>query len=347
MNTVPAYVWVSRDPACRHMISNQYGYDFLNMHPGSNVSMSAPPEEFPQHHQVLRQNQPIPADEMPMQVAARTGLPQMDQEFDVVFEDGKTFHLYGNATPLLDADDQPAGAVGVFMDITELKQAETEATRLAAENEIKQRLIGQREQERLQIARDLHDGPVQELLGAIFAMQSLEVDNQDPDLKDRSESVKKILETQVKDLREYAQELRPPTLSKFGLAKALLSHAEQFEEKHPNLRLALDVYQDGVTLPEQVRTALFRVYQEALNNIIRHARAKRVTVRFNRDAQGVRLLIEDDGQGLTLPENWIDLARDGHLGLVGMRERIEAVGGALHVSSQPGRGTRVRVTVPV
>ena len=103
---------------------------------------------------------------------------------------------------------------------------------------------------------------------------------------------------------------------------------------------------DGTTLPENVRLALFRIYQAALTNVVRHAQADKVVVRLHLDAEQVMLEVEDNGRGFDLPQRWIELARQGHLGLVGMVERAEAVGGQLTVQSEPGRGTVIRVTVP-
>ncbi len=102
-------------------------------------------------------------------------------------------------------------------------------------------------------------------------------------------------------------------------------------------------------LPETISLALFRIYQEALTNIIRHTRSKdvEVTVHMEKDEHLVRLEIQDNGPGFALPENWIDLVREGHLGLMGMRERAEAVGGQLEVQSKKGKGTTVVVTVPL
>jgi signal transduction histidine kinase len=103
---------------------------------------------------------------------------------------------------------------------------------------------------------------------------------------------------------------------------------------------------DGQALPEQVRLALFRIYQQALNNVVRHAQASLVSIRFELDAQQTLLQIQDDGRGFEVPKRWIELVRRGHLGLVGIVERAEAIGGRLEVVSTPGEGSLVRVVVP-
>jgi signal transduction histidine kinase len=103
---------------------------------------------------------------------------------------------------------------------------------------------------------------------------------------------------------------------------------------------------DEQSLAEPVRLALFRIYQAALNNVARHAQAQRVDIRFRFADDEIVLEIQDDGRGFELPERWITLAREGHLGLVGAAERAEAVGGKLDVESAPGKGTCLRVIVP-
>jgi PAS domain S-box-containing protein len=347
MDTIPAFVWVSRDSACREMISNRYGYDFLNISPGGNVSMTAPPEEFPQHHHVFQNDEVIPGEDMPMQIAARTGQPQLDHEFEVVFDNGATHYLFGNAAPLLDLEGKPCGAVGVYLDITALKRAEQEAQRLTAENEIKHRLIEQREQERQQIARDLHDGPIQDLTRATFDLQALVKDGCAPEIAQQLEAVQKAIRGQIGELRTYAGELRPPTLAKFGLGNAIRSHLESFQEKHPEIQLLFEETEHGGLLPEVARLALFRIYQETLTNIAKHAQAKTVTIRLVKVREEVILEIQDDGIGFEVPKEWLDLARRGHLGLVGMRERAEAIGGTLEIRSRPGKGASLRICAPL
>lgn len=103
---------------------------------------------------------------------------------------------------------------------------------------------------------------------------------------------------------------------------------------------------DGQTLPERVRMALYRIYQIAITNVLRHAQATQVWIQFKLNREDVILEIKDNGRGFEVPERWIELARQGHLGLVGALERAEAIGGRLQVESEPGRGSLVRVTAP-
>jgi signal transduction histidine kinase len=155
----------------------------------------------------------------------------------------------------------------------------------------------------------------------------------------------RILEV-INALRSISRELRPPSLAPYGLEKAIRSHVENLRQAHPELHVSLYLDSDGQELPEGARMAMFRIYQTAITNVIRHADAGRAEVRFTLHPQQAMLEIQDNGRGFTLPNRWITLARQGHMGLVGAVERAEAAGGSLQVETQPGQGTLIRVTVP-
>ena len=148
-------------------------------------------------------------------------------------------------------------------------------------------------------------------------------------------------------MRTICGELRPPTLVPFGLEKTIRSHLEEFQAAHPELSVSHKLARDGRSLPEGTRIVLFRIYQESLNNILRHARAKTVKIRFRLTTKKAVLEIQDDGCGFELPNRWVRLARQGHLGLVGAMERAREIGGHLDVITAPGQGALVRVSVPI
>ena len=237
----------------------------------------------------------------------------------------------------------------MLSDITEQQRIEKEAQEAAALRNYQRRINEQREQERQQVARDLHDGPVQGLVAITFALRGMLMDHPKTELAPQLEAIQTNLQEQIGELRTYAMELRPPMLSQFGLERTIRSHAEMFHEKHPTLQIQLELDQTGPRLDETTSLALFRIYQEALNNIIRHVQRPntQVMVRMVKNEQQVLLEIEDNGEGFTLPKLWIDLVHEGHLGLVGMRERAEAVGGQLEIQSRKGEGTRLVVCVPL
>lgn len=229
----------------------------------------------------------------------------------------------------------------------EALQAEIEERRrIEAEfEELQRRLINNVEAERLKLSQELHDGPMQELYGLTYQLQSYRSVKEEEGQIGLGDLQENILEV-IHSLRSITGELRPPTLAPFGLEKAIRSHSEQFRKSQPELEFHLQLAQDGQSLPEEVRLALFRIYQMALTNVIRHARASRVDILLVLDAESVMLEVKDDGCGFELPPRWLDLVRKGHYGLASASERAEAVGGRLVVESQPGAGTRLKVWVP-
>ena len=173
------------------------------------------------------------------------------------------------------------------------------------------------------------------------------MNNQDPDRASVLAEIRDQIQDVISELRAFSQELRPPMLFNFGLRKTIEAHLASFQGSHPNLRTRLKVEWVGKALPEHVLIALFRVYQESLNNILKHAQATEIQVRLARDGRRFTMDIDDNGSGFVVPNDPLRLAREGHLGLVGMRERVEAIGGSLKVDSNPGQGTRVHVEVPL
>ena len=236
-------------------------------------------------------------------------------------------------------DDGPAFVAGIVENITEQKRLELEMA------ELKDRLQNSMELERLRLAQELHDNPMQVLYSASYRIEELRT-KVDPELSESLKGVKDIIQTVLQDLRATAKELRPPTIFSFGLENAIRSHAYDVQEKHPEIQIHLSLAHDQQSLPDNVRLALFRVLQQALANVIRHAEATEVHIRFSFDAEEAHLEISDNGKGFEVPANWIDFVRQEHFGLAGAAERVSAFGGVLNVESQPGKSTAVKVTIP-
>ncbi len=241
---------------------------------------------------------------------------------------------------LIDTEDGQL-VICAIRDITESRRLQIELA------ETHRRLFESIEAERRMLSQELHDGPLQDLYGVALSLQSInEVVKNEEDhagLVDSLETVQSVMHT----LRGICGELRPPTLANLGLEKAIRSHIIKVQEAHPEMVIETQLSNDGQMLPERARLALFRVYQNSINNILRHAQAKKISVRFGFDPQQIYLYIEDDGRGFSVPSRWVDLVRAGHFGLVGMSERVEAIGGHFNIVSAPGRGTKVEVSVPL
>jgi PAS domain S-box-containing protein len=213
--------------------------------------------------------------------------------------------------------------------------------------EMQRRLFESVESERLQLSQELHDRPIQDLYGLGLYLETIKSVLQTPkeleELREAQKNVQKIVQT----LRNICGELRPPALTHFGVERSIRSHLEKVRETHPELTIDTHLTHDGTLLPERTRLALYRVYQNAVSNVLRHAEAKHILVDLEIEEEAVRLQVQDDGHGFSVPDKWVNLVREGHFGLVGMRERVEAVGGRLEIDTGKGKGTTVRVVVPL
>jgi PAS domain S-box-containing protein len=250
------------------------------------------------------------------------------------------------AEPVLDAGGQVTGLTVAAYDITDIKKLQAETLAHSAEIETHHLLSEQRERERMEIAHYLHDGPVQDLLAVTYDLQSIMLDAGESSVATALKEVIRDVKRVIHKLRNYSYELKPPMLANFSLAKNLRAYAERFREQYPHIQIQLNLQKDGDLLNSRVRTTLFRVYQETLNNIGRHAQAKKVQVNLRLDVERVYLEVIDDGVGFDVPAQWLSIARQGHLGLVGIWERVDGLGGNFEINSEAGQGTQVQIRVP-
>ncbi len=212
--------------------------------------------------------------------------------------------------------------------------------------ETQQRLADSSEAERLHLARELHDGPLQDLIGARFQLQALKTQLKEDKNKLLLQTIQDNLYVVMDGLRSMCHELRPPSLAPFGLQVAIEAYADRFCAAHPQIQIQLELDEDKLSLPERFSLALYRIYQHALANIARHAEASNIRVQFKLTNHQVILKIVDDGCGFVVPDNFLELARQGHLGLLGSKERANAIGGKLQVKSAPDCGTTLLAIAP-
>jgi signal transduction histidine kinase len=220
------------------------------------------------------------------------------------------------------------------------------ASEVAAQTERKramQTVLRATEQERVRLAADLHDGPVQELTALRYGLTRARnrIRRGDPE---QAEGLLAELENElasgITGLRRLMAELRPAVLDEQGLEAALHNHVRAFEATS-GVACAISTGLQSRLAPD-LETVLYRVTQETLNNVGKHAGASRVTVSLAAENGSVRLRINDDGVGFD-PIAASRLLSEGHFGLAGMRERVEMVGGHLSIDSAPGEGTTVDV----
>ncbi len=250
--------------------------------------------------------------------------------------------------PLKNEQGQIVGLSGAAIDVTGAHRMQQESLKNRSRVRVQHRLIQQREMERLHIASQLHDSVLQELIGIHFNFsEAINITDKDMRLQ-KMDAIQHEIREQIHALRDYCIELRPPSLAPFGLERAIRSHMSTFHDHYPGYHCSLNLYEDGKTLPEELRMALYRVYQEAMNNIIKHAGADHVWVRLSLRNDQVELEIRDNGKGFLLPEHWAEkMAHLGHFGLLGMQERLEAMGGKLRILTRSGKGTKIIGIVPI
>jgi signal transduction histidine kinase len=217
---------------------------------------------------------------------------------------------------------------------------------LAELAETRMRLAERSESERLHLAQELHDGPLQDLIGARFQLGVLANVVEDAEAHSQLNMIQDELQSVIHTLRAMCGQLRPPSLVPFGLEKAIRAHAQAFQEQYPHIQVALELDADNQDLPTRVRLDLFRIYQNALSNVAQHAEATQIRVHFQMSDRELMLKVVDDGRGFDVPASWLDFARDGHFGLLGAMERAESIGGQLIVQSSPGNGTLLVVRGP-
>lgn len=203
-------------------------------------------------------------------------------------------------------------------------------------------LQGLAEEEKSALARNLHDELGGLLTAAKMDLSWVQSRVTDPDLQERLAQLGGVLDEAMDLKRRVVEDLRPSLLDHFGLPTALRAYVDSACGK-AGLRTELTLPEDTAPLAKETAIALFRIVQEGVTNIIRHAGARSVTLRFTVDRDAHRLTLSDDGSGFdaTDPE-----FRSSH-GITGMRQRVRALGGQFDIQSSPGAGTTLRVSIPL
>ncbi len=263
----------------------------------------------------------------------------------IVRPGGEVRYLRSHGEVVRNARGKPVKVLGACLDVTEQRHSET-ALRQAAQDlhGLTRRLVQAEEAERRRIAAELHDRVGQSLSALNINLDIiLRAEDLAPPQRQRLEESVALVDTTLQSIENVMAELRPPLLDEYGLAAALGWHAQEFSRR-TGIRITLDdeAAESARTLRLEGALALFRIGQEALNNVLKHARATAVRVEIALAGDDVVLSVQDDGQGFDA-----ERAPRGRLGMTTMRERAEAAGGQLNVETAPGRGTRVVARVPV
>ncbi|HEU4368194.1 MAG TPA: PAS domain-containing protein, partial [Methylomirabilota bacterium] len=281
-------------------------------------------------------------------------LPLVRRQFDALFEGGGTFDLeyrtlhksgrwiwvHDRAVATYEGHGT-SYVYGLYSDITDRKNAE----------EIRALLLNQvitvQEEERRRIARELHDETAQSLASLLLGLSALGEARTVKAARGQARDLHQVATRALAEVRRLAWGLRPSVLDDLGLAAALQRYTEDFGRTRGVVVEVETAGLDEDRMPAAVEIALYRILQEALSNVARHAGAGRVGVRLRRRAASVAMVVEDDGRGFDprTPPTPPTAARG--LGIHTMRERAAVLRGALTIDSEPGRGTRVAVEIPL
>jgi signal transduction histidine kinase len=208
------------------------------------------------------------------------------------------------------------------------------------------RLITEREDERKALSRELHDRIIQDLLGLNYRLEEVEAGAESSILGREIASIRQEIRNAVSELRQVCSDLRPPTIDHHGLSAAIDSLAHEWAERYTT-QLHLEIDPALGRLPEMIELSVFRIVQEGLSNVRKHAAAQHVRLSLQRTSSANLLVrLEDDGRGLSAPANLASLSLSKHFGLVGISERVALLGGSMKIESSQEGGTILEVEIP-
>jgi PAS domain S-box-containing protein len=276
------------------------------------------------------------------------GIRRYDVEYRIVRPDGEVRFLHSQGDIIRDEQGRPVRAFGIAQDITERKQAEEKLEQSSEQlRALSARLQSAREEEGTRIAREIHDELGATLTSLRWDLESFDkVISESKDgpqlqtLRERIEAMLGLTETTISSVRRISSELRPSVLDDLGLAAAIEWQAQQFQAR-TGITCRCDCSLENLNLSREQSTAVFRIFQEALTNILRHAQATSVDITMQAEAGELVFAISDNGRGITEDEK----SGSQSLGLLGMQERAQLIGAKLDVNSDAGKGTVVTVRV--
>ncbi len=302
----------------------------------------------------------VAAGEVDRELAEAAATGRAEREGWRVRKGGERFWVNEVASAVRDDHGRLAGFTKVTRDLTERRLAHEAAERArteAAREELRRQLSAAEEAERRRLARELHDQLGQQLtafaLGAEDALRLTGASGDDraaanAPLVRRLAQLHALAREMQAGARYLALELRPPELDDLGIELALETYVREWSVRYA---IPADVALTGDATDRPLRgdvgSTLYRIVQEALTNVARHAQAAQVSVIVERSAREVRLLVEDDGRGFDVDATARRAESERRLGLAGMQERAALVGGAVTIESAPGRGTTVYVRLPL
>jgi signal transduction histidine kinase len=287
---------------------------------------------------------PIATTEWASVRALREGKTSLNELIDIETYDGQRKTIQNSAAPIRDADGVIVGSVIVNEDVTERVRAES-ALRESTDRlqHFSRRLLTVQEEERRHLSRELHDEFGQMLAGITLHLQAAKglAGNA---ARSRLDECVDLIQHAGAQLGRLVLELRPTMLESAGLTPTLKWLAKQHEER---TGMSTQVVGQLNDVPSDLAIVCFRAVQEALTNVIRHSRAQHVWIELHQNDSTLELAVRDDGVGFDVAKTLDQTPSSGHLGLLGMKERVQILGGKIEVDSEPRRGTRIRISLPV
>jgi signal transduction histidine kinase len=217
----------------------------------------------------------------------------------------------------------------------------------SALRDAQKRLLSEREQERKHLAREIHDQIIQDLLGINYELEDISINKKfSPLLENYLTSIRGGIRELVVNLRRICGDLRPPTIDSLGLQAAIQSYAQEWSQRS-GIEITLKLEKKPQRLLEATELSIFRIIQESLNNVWKHANASRVGISLQHTSpRMLRISIVDDGKGMQENLDLEELASAGHFGLLGISERVALLGGRLHLENIPAGGSLLVVEIP-
>ncbi len=280
--------------------------------------------------------------------AARRNTP-FELEYRIQHADGGIRYCLEYGVPVRDLDGRPSDIYGVILDISERKRLQENLQESEqALGELSAKLLTLQEDERRRIARELHDG-----IGQILTSIKMRVETANSILRQHGvapgaeilQSVVPMIQEAMQEVRSMSKGLRPSILDDLGINMTIAWFCRNFSKTCETVRVEVDIDVDEESVPAALKTTIYRVLQEAMTNVAKHANASIAQVRFWRCPEGIELIIEDNGCGFSLPETSPGRVRG--FGLASMQERVKISGGDFSIRSAQQIGTVVRAAWPV
>jgi PAS domain S-box-containing protein len=286
---------------------------------------------------------------------------------DVKSSFGRVERFHHTITTAIRDGDQTKGILGVNIDITERKRMEEELRKSRDELELRVRertaelekanqelrrfpsmLISAQEEERKRLGAELHDGISQTLVALKLRVEAALLAKDEGHIKealDKLQQVAPSLRNVIRETRVIYTGLRPTMLDNLGLISTLQWFCREFQNLHPNCSTGLRATLEEESIPEELKVVIFRIAQEALNNVAKHSKAESVNISLSKNGNGIELAVSDNGVGMNL-DQMLRNTGIGSLGLISMRERAEITGGRFSIESAVDEGTTIRVCWP-